>query len=81
MSSVYVQKNVDVDIKLSNTERDVLIRAYKILCDVSRDMWNDDADETETFNRVYGTKECLQDFLRRDIGIELDNKGEVVSVN
>ena len=80
MSSVNVYTNIDVDIELTNEERDTLIHACKILHGISQDMWNDDAEDTENFNRVYEAKESMRDFLRRDIGVELNNKGEVISV-
>lgn len=80
MSNVNVHTDIDVDIELTNEEKDILVKACKILLDISHDMWQDDAEDTENFSRVYEAKESLRDFLRRDIGVELNNKGEVISV-
>lgn len=80
MSNVNVQTNIDVDIELNKEEHNTLIDACKILCKVSKDLWNNDAEETEVYNRIHEAKESLRDFLRRDINIEINNDGEVANV-
>ena len=81
MSNIKINKNVDVEIELTREEKEVLIQSCKILHRISKDMWDNDVDDTEVFDRVYETKECLIDFLRRDIGVEVDQKGEIIYVS
>lgn len=81
MSNINVYKDISVDIELSDEEKDNLTLACKILHNISKQLWTEDAEDTETFTRVYDAKESLRYFLRCDIGIELDNKGEIVNVD
>ena len=80
MSNVNVYANIRVDIELSQEEKNMLTQTCKILSKISKDLWDDDADETETYYRAYESKETLRDFLKCDIGIELDNYGEIIDV-
>lgn len=80
MSNVNIQTNIDVDIELTQEEKDNLIQTCKILTQISKELWEYDADETEIYSRIYWVKEGLRDFLRRDVGIEINNRGEVADV-
>ena len=80
MSNVNVHTSVDVEIELNKEERNVLIEACKILCKLTKDLWDNDAEETEVYDRAYETKESLRVFLRCDVGENVDNNGEVINV-
>ena len=71
MSNVNVNTDIEVDFELTESEKDNLVRSYKILRNLSKDLWENDADETEEFMRVCDAKDYLEEFLRRDLGIEV----------
>ena len=71
MSNVNVNTDIEVDFELTESEKDNLVRSYKILRNLSKDLWENDVDETEEFMRVCDAKDYLEEFLRRDLGIEV----------
>ena len=71
MSNVNVNIDIEVDFELTESEKDNLVRSYTILRNLSKDLWENDADETEEFMRVCDAKDYLEEFLRRNLGIEV----------
>lgn len=71
MSNVNVNTDIEVDFELTESEKDNLVRSYTILRNLSKDLWENDADETEEFMRVCDAKDYLEEFIRKDLGIEV----------
>lgn len=71
MSNVNVNTDIEVDFELTESEKDNLVRSYTILRNLYKDLWENDADETEEFMRVCDAKDYLEEFIRKDLGIEV----------
>ena len=74
MANINVYSDVNVNIKLSKKEIETLQKAYDILKSVSRELWQSDADETETFGNVDSAKDGIYYFMKNDCGVNVDEK-------
>ena len=74
MAGINVYSEVDVNIELSNEEIETLKKAYGILKEVSEELWQSDADETETFGNIDSAKEGIYYFMKNDCGVNIDEK-------
>lgn len=74
MADISVHSDVNVNIELSNEEIETLKKAYEILKEVSRELWQSDADETETFGNVDSAKDGIYYFMKHDVGVNVDEK-------
>lgn len=74
MSNINVSNNVEVNIKLSDEEKDILTKAYKILREISKTLWQEEADETDTFCNVSTANDCIYNFMKDDCGLNIDEK-------
>ena len=74
MGNIDVYNNVDVTIRLSDEEKDILTKAYKILREISKTLWQEEADETETFCNVSTANDCIYNFMKNDCGVNVDKK-------
>lgn len=74
MANIDVSNDVSVNIELSEEEVDVLRKAYDILKEVSRSLWQSDADETETFGNVSSAQDGIYYFLKYDCNVNVDEK-------
>lgn len=74
MASVSVSSDVNVNVDLSEEEISVLKKAHGILKELSTELWQDDADETETFSYVSTAQDAIYSFLKQDCGINVDEK-------
>lgn len=66
----YIHVNTDVDIELTECEKDHLIQAYRILKELSRDMWDEGLDEAEEYHKIYDARECMESVLRNCLKID-----------
>lgn len=74
MSNVNViHTDPDVDIELTDFEKDHLIQAHMILKNVAWDLFTDDADETQAYMNASSAQCFLAEFLTKDCGIDLKN--------
>lgn len=64
----------DVNIEFSQEEIETLQKAYDILKSVSRELWRNDADETETFCNIDSAKYGIYYFMKNDCGVNVDEK-------
>lgn len=71
MGCVNIDREINIEIELTDFEQNNLIQSYKILKNIQDDMWRDDADETDVFARVSEAKDFLEEFIRRDLGIDV----------
>lgn len=74
MGNIDVYNTVDIAITLSDEEKDILTKAYKILREISNTLWKEDADETETFCNVSTANDCIYNFMKDDCGVNVDEK-------
>ena len=74
MSNIDIYNNVDVSVNLSEEEKDILTRAYKVLKEIANSLWQGEADETDTFSNVSTAKECIYTFMKDDCGTNIDEK-------
>lgn len=47
MGCVNIDREINIEIELTDFEQNNLIQSYKILKNIQDDMWRDDADETD----------------------------------
>ncbi len=74
MADISVSSDVNVNIELSNEEIETLKKAYEILKEVSGELWQSEADETETFGNVDSAKDGIYYFMKHDCGVNVDEK-------
>ena len=74
MADINVHSNVDVNINLSQEEIETLKKAYEILKEVSRELWQGDADETEAYTDAISAMDDIYYFMKRDCGVNVDEK-------
>ena len=59
----------NVDIELEEFEKETLIRAYKILSNITDDMWAEDLEDTEEAIKAGEARDFIERFLTH-IGID-----------
>lgn len=70
MASIDIDRSVSVDI--TQEEIDTLKKAYEILHEIEKELWDTDGgDETETFGTTSTACDCLRQFLRNDCGVDM----------
>lgn len=74
MANISVNTDVNVNIELSNEELETLKKAYEILKDVSGELWQSDAYETETSGNVDSAKDGIYYFMKHNCGVNVDEK-------
>lgn len=74
MANINVHNDVNVNIELSQEEIETLKKAYEILKEVSKELWQNDADETETSCNVDSAKDGIYYFMKYDCGVNVDEK-------
>lgn len=72
MAEVSVDFEVDVNIELTEEEKETLMKAHDILRTITGFLWDEGVDETETFGNVSTAKDGLYCFLKRDCGMDVD---------
>lgn len=63
-------KSAGVEIELTDFEKHNLLQAYRILKNISQDMWEQNLEDTEEAYKTIYAKESLGDFLKNCLGIE-----------
>ena len=58
-----IVKFVEVNIELEEEEKDVLLKAYKILNDIAQEMWSDGMDEADELWKAVDARDGLKTFL------------------
>lgn len=74
MANVNVSTSCNVSIELTEEEIETLKKAHEVLKNVSRELWQGDADETEAFGNVSNAQDGIYYFLKNDCGINVDSK-------
>ena len=74
MANINVHSDINVNIELSQEEIETLQKAYDILKSVSKELWQNDVDETETFGNVDSAKDGIYYFMKHDVGVNVDEK-------
>lgn len=64
----------NVDIELEEFEKETLIRAYKILSNITDDMWAEDLEDTEEAIKAGEARDFIERFLTH-IGIDCYEMG------
>ena len=72
MAEINVSKDVNASVTLSEEEIEVLGKAHAILKKVSRELWQNDAEDTETFSYVSEAQDGLYYFLKKDCNVNVD---------
>lgn len=70
MANVYVTSDCDIDF--SEKETEVLVEAHKILRKTEKELWHQDAEESEWFDFVSGAEAHMSDLLKL-MGIDAKN--------
>ena len=74
MASVSVSTTCNVDIELTEEEVETLKKAHEVLKKISTELWQGDADETDTFGNVSEAQDGIYYFLKNDCGINVDER-------
>lgn len=75
MSNVsVVHGEPELEIELTDFEKNHLIQACRILENIAWDLFTQDADETNAYMYASTARDALQEFLAKDLGIELEEK-------
>lgn len=73
MSNVnVVHGEPELEIELTDFEKNHLIQACRILKNIAWDLFTQDADETNAYMNASTAENVLQEFLTEDLGIELE---------
>lgn len=67
----YVNASVNIDIDLEDSEKDTLVSAYKVLKDLTDDMWAEDLEDTDEAFMAAEARDSIQSFLRH-INVDCD---------
>lgn len=74
MSNIRVNNEASVSIALDQEEIDIIQKAYNIIHDIANNLWREDADETETYADTSTASDCIFNFMKDDIGVNVDEK-------
>lgn len=74
MADINVNSYVNIKVKMSQEEIETVKKAYWILKQIAGDLWRNDADETEAYGNVRTACDCIYQFMKSDIGLNIDEK-------
>lgn len=75
MANIGIYTNAEVNIDLGTEEIETIKNAYTILREISNELWREDGgDETETFGNTSTACDCIYEFMKNDIGVDLREK-------
>lgn len=74
MSNVnVVHGEPEVEIELTDFEKNHLVQACMILKNIAWDLFTQDADETNAYMNASAARDTLQEFLKKDLGISTED--------